>query len=240
MSKTVSSKLLVRRDTSSNWETNNPVLAQGEIGYDITVGKHKIGDGTSTWSALSFFSLDSQKDVFIVNDIGTNNSATLVLDKTFTQIKSNMDNGKVIILKRLNWTPSRLYFGTFASDSVIRFSRIQPMSIDAEKVAVRYLSISHFELKNDNTVSYGSKTYPLNVTLPSSIGTPGQVPVVNSSSSTTLTWADLPQAISPQNNNNVIEMLQSRGLVANTTLEINQLGQVHAGTAVTSNYQEEV
>ena len=43
-----------KRGTSSRWETVNPVLAAGEPGYDTTVKKFKIGDGTSTWTELSY------------------------------------------------------------------------------------------------------------------------------------------------------------------------------------------
>lgn len=52
MSKTVNSKILIRRDTTANWSTNNPTLAAGEIGFDTIVGKHKIGDGSTPWNDL--------------------------------------------------------------------------------------------------------------------------------------------------------------------------------------------
>lgn len=45
-----------RNDTSANWTAVNPVLADGEIGYDTTQKKFKIGDGTSTWSQLDYYS----------------------------------------------------------------------------------------------------------------------------------------------------------------------------------------
>lgn len=44
-----------RNDTSANWATVNPVLADGEIGYDTTQKKFKMGDGTSTWSQLDYY-----------------------------------------------------------------------------------------------------------------------------------------------------------------------------------------
>ena len=63
MSKTINSKLLVRRDSSSNWTTNNPVLSQGEIGYDTNEGKIKVGNGSSNWSSLPFFALENEDSV---------------------------------------------------------------------------------------------------------------------------------------------------------------------------------
>lgn len=43
-----------RRDTSANWTSANPVLASGEVGYDLTAGLIKIGDGSTAWSSLSY------------------------------------------------------------------------------------------------------------------------------------------------------------------------------------------
>jgi hypothetical protein len=42
----------LRRGSSSLWAASNSPLAQGELGYDTTIKKFKIGDGTSLWSSL--------------------------------------------------------------------------------------------------------------------------------------------------------------------------------------------
>lgn len=45
-----------RRDTKVNWETSNPILADGEIGVEFD-GDHKntkVGDGIHTWSELEY------------------------------------------------------------------------------------------------------------------------------------------------------------------------------------------
>lgn len=42
----------IRRGSSSQWNSSNPVLASGEPGYDITNNIYKIGDGTSNWNNL--------------------------------------------------------------------------------------------------------------------------------------------------------------------------------------------
>jgi hypothetical protein len=46
----------LRRDTSANWESADPILASGEAGFDTTENKIKIGDGTSTWTELDYAS----------------------------------------------------------------------------------------------------------------------------------------------------------------------------------------
>ena len=47
-------QIQLRNDITANWASANPVLARGEVGVDTTLGKFKIGNGTSTWSQLTF------------------------------------------------------------------------------------------------------------------------------------------------------------------------------------------
>jgi hypothetical protein len=47
-------RIQVRKDSAANWESANPVLAQGEIGFELDSGRAKIGDGSNAWSALSY------------------------------------------------------------------------------------------------------------------------------------------------------------------------------------------
>ena len=50
----------LRRDRSTSWARINPILAQGEIGYELDTNQFKIGDGRSFWSDLPYFaSVDS-------------------------------------------------------------------------------------------------------------------------------------------------------------------------------------
>ena len=43
-----------RRDTASNWTSNNPTLASGELGIETDTGQYKIGDGSTAWSSISY------------------------------------------------------------------------------------------------------------------------------------------------------------------------------------------
>lgn len=45
----------LRRDNDSDWDAKNPVLAEGEPGFETNTGKLKVGDGVSRWSALEYF-----------------------------------------------------------------------------------------------------------------------------------------------------------------------------------------
>ncbi len=43
-----------RNDTATNWTTANPILAVGELGLETNTGQFKVGNGSSTWTALSY------------------------------------------------------------------------------------------------------------------------------------------------------------------------------------------
>lgn len=43
-----------RRDTSANWSSVNPVLAEGELGIELDTDRIKIGDGTTAWNTLDY------------------------------------------------------------------------------------------------------------------------------------------------------------------------------------------
>ena len=54
----------LRRDTATNWTSNNTVLAEGEFGYEKDTGKLKIGDGETAWASLPY-------GVVIPEDLGS-------------------------------------------------------------------------------------------------------------------------------------------------------------------------
>lgn len=50
----VQTQFQVRRGTSTLWTTTNPVLANGEIGYETDTGLLKVGNGSSLWNVLNY------------------------------------------------------------------------------------------------------------------------------------------------------------------------------------------
>lgn len=46
----------LRRGTALQWTTANPTLAEGEMGLETDTGKFKVGNGSSSWTALSYSS----------------------------------------------------------------------------------------------------------------------------------------------------------------------------------------
>jgi hypothetical protein len=55
MATVIPGRFQVRRDTSANWTSANPKLADGEMGYEKDTGKIKIGDGNALWNSLPYF-----------------------------------------------------------------------------------------------------------------------------------------------------------------------------------------
>lgn len=58
---TLTAKIQLRRDTASNWATNNQILAAGEVAFTSDLfytgtdqQRFKIGDGVQTWSQLDY------------------------------------------------------------------------------------------------------------------------------------------------------------------------------------------
>ena len=49
-------RIQVRRDTASDWSANNPVLAEGEIGFELDTARIKVGDGVRNWLNLPYTS----------------------------------------------------------------------------------------------------------------------------------------------------------------------------------------
>lgn len=47
-------QIQMRRDTQANWEQTNPVLAEGELGLDLTTKAMKMGDGSTPWNGMPY------------------------------------------------------------------------------------------------------------------------------------------------------------------------------------------
>ena len=54
MAQILEATIKVRRDTAANWTTENPILEEGEFGFEIDTIKIKIGNGILTWTSLGY------------------------------------------------------------------------------------------------------------------------------------------------------------------------------------------
>jgi hypothetical protein len=77
-------RIILRRDTSTNWTTNNPVLLLGEPGYETDLGGFKIGDGSTAWNDLIYI-----KNNLSVNQQTTNYTLSLTDTNSLVEISSS-------------------------------------------------------------------------------------------------------------------------------------------------------
>jgi hypothetical protein len=55
----MATRIQLRRDTAANWTSTNPTMASGEVGVETDTGKFKLGDGSTAWASLSYFTTGS-------------------------------------------------------------------------------------------------------------------------------------------------------------------------------------
>lgn len=75
-------QIQLRRDSSANWTTNNPTLAEGEMGVVTDTYNYKIGDGVTPWNTLDYYQLSPALSALTFNnttDPSTPAADTLVL-----------------------------------------------------------------------------------------------------------------------------------------------------------------
>jgi hypothetical protein len=104
----VQTKIQFRRDTATNWTTTNPTLAAGEIGYDTTNNKFKIGTGSNTWTQLiyqtdasllsgaaSLTTLTTSGNVTVGGNLTVNGTTTSINSSTLQVDDKNIELGSV-------------------------------------------------------------------------------------------------------------------------------------------------
>ena len=47
-------RIQIRRDTKAKWADLNPILAAGEMGFEIDNNRLKIGNGVTAWNSLPY------------------------------------------------------------------------------------------------------------------------------------------------------------------------------------------
>jgi hypothetical protein len=95
----MATRMQQRRGTASQWTAANPTLAAGEIGFETDTNKFKIGNGSSNWTALSYFSNTTALEA-LLNDgapaaLNTLNEIAAAIndDATFfTTVSTNLTN----------------------------------------------------------------------------------------------------------------------------------------------------
>jgi hypothetical protein len=63
----MATRIQIRRDTAANWNTEDPVLAEGEFGFETDTNKLKCGDGLTSWLSLNYLT-DITSGNFVLPD----------------------------------------------------------------------------------------------------------------------------------------------------------------------------
>jgi hypothetical protein len=66
----MATRMQQRRGTAAQWTAANPILAAGEIGFETDTSKFKMGNGSSTWSALQYYANAAELAAIIDNAPG--------------------------------------------------------------------------------------------------------------------------------------------------------------------------
>lgn len=94
-----------RRGTAADWTATNPVLAQGEIGYETDKNRMKLGDGTSTWTNLPYFTgsvgfaavpLTDAPTITVDASLGNNFTVTLAGSRTMANPTNPLDGQRIL------------------------------------------------------------------------------------------------------------------------------------------------
>lgn len=132
----MSVQIQLRNDTSTNWESVNPVLAQGELGLERDTRKFKIGNGTDNWNDLPYN----------VNDV-----------QTFLEVDNGLYNLNNIGIGTTNPTSKLTVYGNAEVSGTL--------SAESLNIADLTSVIGYGTLSISTSISIGS-TSVVNVTLP--------------------------------------------------------------------------
>lgn len=99
----------LRRDTSTNWTSSNPILAAGEPGLETDTLRVKYGDGSNTWTNLAYSAVGNATYATTAGSATT--ATTAVSAATATSATSALNAGTVTT----NAQPNITSVGTLTS-----------------------------------------------------------------------------------------------------------------------------
>lgn len=90
-------RIQLRRDSSARWAEINPILLEGEVGFETDTKHRKIGDGVHRWNELEYLKAEN-----ILQETGNSESATMSQDaitRELTQINQAIEELRSILLQ---------------------------------------------------------------------------------------------------------------------------------------------
>lgn len=176
----MSSVIQFKRGTAAEWTSVNPTLAAGEAGFETDTKKIKVGNGSSSWTALSYIATDG--------DIaGVTAGTGLSGGGTSGTVTVNLDTASVYVVPSQS-THSGKYLttnGTSASWAAIDLSAYAPISLTTNAQTASYALVlaDAYKVVEMNVGSGNTLTVPLNSSHAFPVGT--QITVIQTGSGQT-------------------------------------------------------
>jgi hypothetical protein len=176
----MATRIQVRRGSTSDWNTADPILNEGEIGYNNTLGQIKVGDGESLWSELDYLvntgSLDTSLGSYIPDTEKSAVSGVAELDAS----KNILAPAGIIFEGTANDHETTLTVTDPTADRTITFpnvdgtvittgnlSDITNIGVFSSTITMEGSTANDFEL----TLSAGDPTADRTITFPDETGT---------------------------------------------------------------------
>jgi hypothetical protein len=102
----MANRIQLRRDTTANWANVNPILSDGEMGYDINTNEIRIGDGSTDWTGLSGNVIGGGGGANLGNIITPISDSDITSSRTNNFVNLGADDGY------------SMRFGTYSEDTV--------------------------------------------------------------------------------------------------------------------------
>lgn len=96
--------------TSTEWETENPILLKGEMGYDSTNKRYKIGDGVNTWKNLEYTTINGKSKLTLFKSSTKTNQYDGTADLTIapSDVVGAMEDGDTNITDNTEFITSNV------------------------------------------------------------------------------------------------------------------------------------
>ena len=102
--KTLSTQIILRNGTTTEWEASTKILKKGEVGIDTTKNEIRIGDGEHTWKYLKIAGADQEAIQALIDKAEDKVSVLLVENnETDTEMLATVINpaqGDMAIVER--------------------------------------------------------------------------------------------------------------------------------------------
>ena len=176
----MATRIQVRRGSTSDWNNADPILNEGEFGYNTTLSQIKIGDGESAWSELDYLVSDGTLDTSLGSYIPDTEKSAVGGVAELDESKNILAPAGIIFEGTANDHETTLSVTDPTADRTITFpdvtgtvittgnlSDITNIGVFSSTITMEGSTANDFEL----TLSAGDPTADRTITFPDATGT---------------------------------------------------------------------